>query len=169
VKEIILAIILLGILPFAIISTSGVHENTGIVTVQRMCAVPMNGTAYDCSEYWAMVYYPDMGSIQGPEDKGWFSGFAVHGEYVNDGEKWSICKFFPKIRDSSEENCSIKWFAAIKWFAVGKYKQDGCWNEICLPLVWHEMKHLACECNWHENMTSESSFKNIILNGTGND
>ena len=133
----------------------GMHDSKGTITVQRICAVPMNGTAYDCSEHWGMVYFQDMYSIQSPEHE-WLSGYAVHGEWVKDGEKWSICKFFPKIRESADkENCSIKWFA------TGKLTRDSCWDEICYPLIWHEMKHLACECQWHENMTSTNT---IIIN-----
>ena len=156
---IVITIIFLGLIPSVIISAGGMDDNEGNVIVQRMCAVPMNGTAYDCSEHWAMVYYPDMHAVQAPDER-WFSGFAVIEDY-EDEEQYSICNFFPKIRESSEDNCSIKWFA------VGKYKRDICYDGQCYPLVWHEMKHLA-QGKWHENMTSSSPFRNVILNGTGN-
>ncbi len=144
-KKIIVVIVLLIILAFGIISVYGFHENTRNYSIQKICSVPMNGTIYDCSEHWGVVYYYDVGTIQAPNDK-WVSAFAVYGPLVKDGKKWSLCHYFPEVRLIDEEMCSIKWVA------VGMYKRDGCWNGICYPLIWHEMKHLACECDWHEDM-----------------
>jgi len=152
VREIIVAIILLGIIPFGIISVNGFHDNIGIVHVQRLCSIPMNGTAYDCSEHWIMVYFPNSIFVQSPEER-WLSGFAVIEDY-NDGEKYSICNYFPQIREAEENNCSLKWLT------VGKIQTDSCWDEVCYPLVWHEMKHLA-QGQWHENMTSRDPLMTI--------
>lgn len=156
-KKIIVVIVLLIILSFGIVSAYGFHESEGNYVIQKICSVPMNGTGWDCSEYWGVVYYYDVWTIQAPNDK-WLSGFAVYGPLVKDGEVWSLCHFFPEIRFTEEEICSLKWVA------VGTNKLDGCWNYVCYPLIWHELKHLACECDWHDGMPQPKI--NLFLNLT---
>jgi len=35
---------------------------------------------------------------------------------------------------------------------IGTARMDSCWDGRCLPLLWHELKHLQCDCNWHEKL-----------------
>ena len=143
---------LLGITPLGIISVSGFHENTGIAYAQSMCSFSENMTV-NCDDKWIMVYI-DSPMVQKPIDEEWAGAFAVRG-LAKDGEKYSICNFIHQIRNFGDENCSFRWFV------LGSDKEDTCWNEVCYPIIWHEIKHLWCECNWHYGMTNKYGFTDL--------
>lgn len=145
------SIILAGVIP-----SLAFHENTGTFTVATMCSIQENFTA-NCDEKWIWVYFEDILYVQEPETEIWSGAYAIHSS-VEDGEKYSICNTFSEVREYGDEFCSLKWFV------LGNGKTDSCWSERCYPLVWHEIKHLVCECNWHYGLTNKNGFTDLPKN-----
>lgn len=132
------------------------HENEGTAYLGTLCAITENFTA-NCDEKWIMVYLPDMTFVQEPVTEDWPAGYAIH-LWKEDGQTYSICNTFPEVREFGDGFCSSKWFV------IGNIKLDSCWNDKCLPLIWHELKHLICECNWHDGMTNKNGFVDLPEN-----
>jgi len=143
--SVVIAIILISIVLIGITSAYGFHDNRGDLFVQKICSIAMNGT-HNCDEHWIIGYFPDKRNIQTPDEE-WGSAFAIPGDIPKE-HKYSICQFIPQLEQYGEEVCT--W----NWLIIGNIKVDSCWDEQCQPLLWHELRHLKCDCDWHENMTS---------------
>jgi len=35
---------------------------------------------------------------------------------------------------------------------IGTARIDSCWDGRCHSILHHELKHLQCDCNWHEKL-----------------
>ena len=147
-------IMLIGIMFIGIIPADSFDENAGTAFIQSMCSFDKNMTV-NCDEKWIMIIMNST-MVQLP-DETWAGAYLVPG-YVGDGEKYSVCNFLPQIRNFGDEHCS--W----KWFVIGSDKTDSCWNKVCYPLIWHEIMHLLCTCNWHLGLTNQWGYTDLPEN-----
>jgi len=104
-----------------------------------ICALTSVSPYYDCDEKWVIVL-EDTQMIRW-DDMDPIAGLAVFADVVED---------FP----ISESHPTITGMDDLEWLAIGKVKRDTCYDGICFPVLWHEMKHLMCDCNWHEDMVA---------------
>ncbi len=120
-----------------------------------MCAiVGLSPLEIDCDTQWLIVQDTE-GMIKSPT-KGWVSGLAVY-----NFSKYPVSDFYPELEE----------YDNLRWISVAKVKRDNCWNDIkteepvnCIPILWHEIKHQICTCNWHEDMVKTfKSFNNPIF------
>ena len=118
----------------------------------KMCSLIPTEPFYDCEENWIIVWTDDLLTIQAPNHR-YYSGFAYHTITEKTYDDINVCNFFPKTIEFSPKDC---W---DKWLAIGNAKIDSCWDNKCLPLLWHELKHLECSCNWHEDMVSNKTMR----------
>jgi len=49
-------------------------------------------------------------------------------------------------------------YDGYRWMASANLRHDNCWADEwmpvptnCIPIIWHEIKHQICVCNWHED------------------
>ena len=115
------------------------------VTAIRMYAQIEEQPYYNLTEYWIVVVSPDQIVVQDLSDE-WSFGFA----YWDIEDTSSICNMIPDVE--KYDACGDEWLM------VGSNKVDGCWDGNCIPLLWHEMRHLLCDCQWHKNMTQERVY-----------
>ena len=120
-----------------------------IEQILLMCAiVGLSPVEVDCDNQWVLV-----------QDSGIFLPvMGTKGLSAYDIDKFPITDFYPDVEEKYQNK---------RWMAVADLKQDNCWNDEmtdeptnCIPLIWHEIKHQVCTCNWHENLVKTfKSFK----------
>ncbi len=122
-----------------------------IEQILLMCAIiGVSPVEVDCDTQWLLIQDDQMMVATG--DK----GVAVY-----DTKKYPVSKYYPELGTEYDD---------LRWMAVANLKQDNCWNDViteeptgCLPLIWHEIKHQICTCNWHEDLVKTfKSFKGIF-------
>ena len=118
-----------------------------------ICAFNMLGQV-DCDEQWVIVK-TDILLVQNPQTGQWVSGVAVYGSGAMG--KWSLCNQYPDLDEI---------YCGKNYLKIGTITRDGCWDGNCIPLLWHELKHLMCKCGWHDNMESEANTVIINIEGT---
>ena len=113
-----------------------------------MCAiVGLSPVEVDCDNQWVVVQDTEI-VVEASNGK----GIAVY-----DYDKYPITDYYNVTKE----------FENKRWIAVADLKQDNCWAEEmtdppsnCIPLIWHEIKHQICTCNWHEDLIKTfKSFK----------
>jgi len=124
-----------------------------IETVLIICAIIAASPYYDCEQEWVVLIH-DKYSIKSVYTDSWVSGYAVSDNWL---DRKPIGLYHPELAQYNDK----------EWLSIGKLKRDSCWDDRCYPLLWHEMKHLKCNCNWHYDMTS-MGLKDIFneVNGT---
>lgn len=124
-------------------------EHKEIAQVNRIYALIDEPPYYNSTEYWIIVYSADQITVRDLSGELTF-GFA----YWGIDHDTSICNMFPEIKKFNA--------CGDEWLMIGNIKGDGCWDGKCMSLLQHEIKHLLCDCDWHENMTPERvNFKNV--------
>lgn len=111
-----------------------------------ICAITAISPYYDCDEKWVIVLEdtPTVPSVYEQPT----TGYAVD---------VTLVEYYP----ISETYLTIKNTDDLEWLVVGNTKRDACFDGICLPVLWHEMKHLMCDCDWHEDMVSYLPSRNF--------
>ncbi len=113
-----------------------------------MCAiVGLSPVEVDCDNQWLLIQ--DTGIAVATGDK----GVAVYNT-----KKFPVSEYYPELGTEYDN---------LRWMAVADLVRDNCWNDVmteeptgCLPLIWHEIKHQVCTCNWHEDLVKTfKSFK----------
>ena len=113
-----------------------------------MCAiVGLSPVEVDCDNQWLLIQDTQI-MVPPFNDK----GIAIY-NYT----KYPVSKYYPELAEYDD----------LRWIAVADLAHDNCWNDVmtdeptgCLPLIWHEIKHQICTCNWHENLVKTfKSFK----------
>jgi len=121
-----------------------------IEQILLMCAiVGLSPVEVDCDTQWLLIQDDQIMVPTGGK------GIAVY-----DFKKFPVSEYYPELAE----------YDNLRWMAVANLNQDNCWNDImtdeptgCLPLIWHEIKHQICTCNWHENLIKTfKSFKGIF-------
>ena len=102
-----------------------------------ICAITFVSPYYDCDEKWILVF-EDTLIIPSNHDVP-VVGHAVDTTILPHNP---ISQFYPSIRFNDHR----------EWLAVGIVERDACYNGICYSVLWHEIKHLMCDCDWHEDM-----------------
>ena len=142
-----LAIIYLVILPAYAEHTYGTFIPEKEVTWTTGClymVVPelycKDGTRYVVIQLNA-TNFPD------PDDQQ-VRGWSVIGPYpIAVDSKYSLCMIFPQFIRVNPELC------VLNYVVFGTAIDDGCFQPMpCMPVLWHEIKHLKCDCNWHEDL-----------------
>ena len=116
-------------------------------TVELICAITDKAPYYNCNEKWGLVIH-DMWAIQCLGDNYWtIGGCAVWGMNVQDE---CVRKAF--ANQTLDEGCQ-RLVAEVdlwgkKYIEISTITKDSYGNS----LVWHELKHLMCECNWHKDL-----------------
>lgn len=156
---IIIGLILALLIPSLVYFAYGSYPlNEGIWYLERICSIITEEPFYDCSVFWIYAYFPDSDYVIDPTSGRYLLGFAFNDKYDWDEHRaeFGICNFFPQI-------LTFKNGIACQdgWFAFGNSTRDTCWNNNCKSMFQHELDHMICECNWHENMTRPESMKNL--------
>ncbi len=119
-----------------------------IEQILLMCAiVGLSPVEVDCNTQWLLIQ--DTGIAVATGDK----GVAVYNT-----NEYPVSKYYPELGTEYDH---------LRWMAVADLVRDNCWNDVmtdeptgCLPLIWHEIKHQVCTCNWHEDLIKTfKSFK----------
>ncbi|KKL07094.1 hypothetical protein LCGC14_2589440, partial [marine sediment metagenome] len=105
-----------------------------------MCViVGLSPLEVDCDNQWLLIQEDGLSVATG--DK----GVAAY-----DTEKHPVSRYYPELGTEYDD---------LRWMAVANLKHDNCWNKVetseptnCKPLIWHEILHLICTCNWHEKL-----------------
>ncbi len=130
-----------------------------IEQILLMCAiVGLSPVEVDCNDKWLLVqednivvpFRDETGQIQ------YFKGTSVYNYKKN-----PVSDTYPELGNEYDN---------MRWMNVAKLKQDNCYNTEmteeptgCIPLIWHEIKHQICTCDWHENLIKTfKSFKGIF-------
>lgn len=112
-----------------------------IIEILYICALITNAPFYDCDEKWGIVIADTM-TVKDP-----------NGQYVFGFAHWDV-------RDPVVFHFNgTDHVMPEKYIMVGSTNIDGCYNLVCRSLLHHELLHLICECNWHENMTPKRYLK----------
>ena len=126
-----------------------------IESILLMCAIiGLSPVEVDCDNKWLLIQDTEM-MVNSPLH-GWVSGLAMY-----DIENYPISEFYPELGTEYDN---------LRWMSVAKVKLDYCWNDVmtdepvnCIPIIWHEIKHQICTCNWHENLIRTfKSFENVF-------
>ena len=122
-----------------------------IEQILLMCAiVGLSPVEVDCDNQWVVVQDTEIAIPLGGK------GIAVYNpNYL------PITEFYPDIE---------KQYQNKPYIVVANLVHDNCWSEVetdetvnCIPLLWHEIKHQVCTCNWHEDLYKTfKSFKGIF-------
>jgi len=119
-----------------------------------MCViVGLSPVEVDCDNKWLLIQDTEI-MVNSPH-KGWVSGLAVY-DFKNN----PVSEFYPELEEYND----------LRWMSVGKVTQDYCWNieeteepVNCIPIIWHEIKHQVCTCNWHKDLIRTfKSFENVF-------
>jgi len=121
-----------------------------------MCAiVGLSPVEVDCDTKWVLLQDTEL--MVNTPTHGWVSGIAMY-----DFKKYPISEFYPELNGTDFEN--------YRYMTVSKIQQDYCWNDVmtdepvnCIPIIWHEIKHQVCTCNWHKDLVRTfKSFSNVF-------
>ena len=126
-----------------------------IEQILLMCAiVGLSPVEVDCNTQWLLI---QEDSFVAPfrNENGMITYYK--GTAVYDYARNPVGNTYPELSEYNN----------LRWINVANLKQDNCWNEEmteeptgCIPLIWHEIKHQVCTCNWHENLIKTfKSFK----------
>jgi len=126
-----------------------------IEQILLMCAiVGLSPVEVDCNTQWLLIQDDNMFAPFINEDDmiSYHKGTAVYNYTRN-----PVGDTYPELSEYNN----------LRWMNVANLKQDNCWNEEmteeptgCIPLIWHEIKHQICTCNWHEDLIKTfKSFK----------
>ena len=115
--------------------------------VMMICAITSVSPYYDCGESWIIVL-EDSPTVPSVHDES-VTGYAIDATLL---ECYPISETYPTIKNKD----------SYEWLVIGKTKRDACFDGICLPVLWHEMEHLMCDCDWHKNMVPYLPSRNII-------
>jgi len=126
-----------------------------IEQILLMCAiVGLSPVEVDCNTQWLLI---QEDSFVAPfiNENGMM--FYYKGTAVYNYSKNPVGDTYPELSEYNN----------LRWINVADLKQDNCWNDVmteeptgCLPLIWHEIKHQVCTCNWHDGMFKTfKSFK----------
>jgi len=121
----------------------------------RTCALIDYEPFYDCSEHWIITWSYEV-KVVTPKGYDPALGYAFFDLDPAHDEKLSVCSYFPLIIEKQKEAC---W---DDWIMLGNQMFDGCYEGKCNTLLWHELKHLLCQCDWHEGLETVDKIK---LNG----
>jgi len=157
-RKIIIGLVLVLLIPSFVYFAYGSYSlNEGTWQIQRMCSITLEEPFYDCDVKWIFVYFPDETYIRDPVTGGYLYGFAFYDSYDWDEfrEDFGICNFFPQIKELIVGACFDSWFA------FGNSTSDTCWDSNCKSMFQHELDHMVCQCNWHENMTRLERMINL--------
>jgi len=130
-----------------------------IESILLMCAiVGLSPVEVDCDTRWLVI-----------QDTSKFSPFVDEngnisywmGTSVYNYEKNPVTDTYPELHES---------FRHFRWINVANLPHDRCYNDVmtdepvnCMPLLWHEIKHQMCTCDWHKGMVGTfKSFKNVF-------
>ena len=133
-----------------------------IESIVLMCAiVGLSPVEVDCNTQWLIIQDTDMFAPYTNE-----FGNTSHwkGSTIYNYEKNPVTDTYPELHES---------FRHFRWSNVANLKQDNCWNDVmtekpvnCIPLIWHELKHQMCTCDWHEDLVPTfKSFSNVDIFG----
>ncbi len=115
-----------------------------------MCMiVGLSPVEIDCDTQWVIV-----------QDTGMFIPDGGKGLAVYDYKKFPITDIYNVTEQYQNK----------RYIVVADLVQDNCWNDVmteeptsCLPLIWHELKHQICTCNWHEDLIKTfKSFEKVF-------
>ena len=113
--------------------------------LQKICSLTDEEPYYDCSENWFLAFSNSTWIVT-PAKK-YVSGWSVHENLV---DRYPICEAYVGFEERfGEEYCDSPYFG------FGNSKLDSCWDDKCISLIWHEIKHMKCNCNWHEDMKND--------------
>jgi len=119
-----------------------------------ICSLTYAEPFYNCNEHWWVMWTLDSPLVEALDDKAYL-GFAYYKDDNNDGKTdSSSCDYLPELAEFNEEYDVCGW----KWMVMGNRIMDTCWDGNCKTLLNHELDHIKCECNWHENMTSSGAM-----------
>lgn len=156
---IIIGLVLALLIPsfvYLVYGSYGLSE--GIWFIERICSITLEEPFYNCDVKWIYIYLPHETYIIDPVTGGYLYGFAFNDSYNWDefSDEFGICNFFPQI-------LAFKNGIACNdsWFAFGNSTNDTCWDNNCKSMFQHELDHMICECNWHENMTRAEGMENL--------
>ena len=143
---------------FYAINVTDVSDNSTdhLWHAMRTCALIDYEPFYDCDRKWIITWSYEVKSVKPHDGEKSVLGFAFFDVKEKWNEKISVCAYFPIIIEKQKEAC---W---DDWIMLSNSMFDGCYDGKCRTLLWHELKHLICKCNWHEGM--EPAYK-IKLNG----
>jgi len=130
-------------------------DTTLLWHAMRTCALIDYEPFYDCSKHWIITWSYEAKTVK-PHNGDTVLGFAFFDLNQKWDKKISVCAYFPLIIEKQKEAC---W---DDWIMIGNSMFDGCYEGKCNTLLWHELKHLLCYCNWHKDMTPAYKIK---LNG----
>jgi len=136
----LLVIALLALIPLVAYGEQSSSEGL----VFSMCSLTYEEPYYDCDVKWVVVYAYER-SVVYDFDGNPYAGFAFHSIYSPDSPI-SVCEFIPVLRETKSVACG--W----DWIIFGTQKYDSCWDGNCKTMLWHELLHLKCKCNWHIGM-----------------
>ena len=120
-----------------------------IEQILLMCAiVGLSPVEVDCDNQWVLIQDSEI----------FIPVINTKVLAVYDIDKFPITDFYPDVEEKYKNK---------RWMSVADLKHDNCWAEEmtdpptnCIPLIWHEIKHQICTCNWHENLVKTfKSFK----------
>ena len=125
-------------------------------TVELICAITDKAPYYNCNEKWGLVIH-DMWAIQCLGDNYWtIGGCAV----------WNTDLQYPCLDYENDtydtyknESCKILLSHAELWgkkyIEISTITKDSYGNS----LVWHELKHLLCSCDWHKDLIPQDPLE----------
>ena len=111
-----------------------------------ICVITSVSPYYDCDEKWVIVLEDSL-IVPSVYDEP-VTGYAIDATLI---ESYPISLTYPTIKNMDN----------LEWLVVGNTKRDACFDGICFPVLWHEMKHLMCDCDWHENMVPYLPSRNF--------
>lgn len=105
-----------------------------------MCSIlSLSPLAVDCDTQWVVI-----------EDTSIFIFDSNKGIAVYNYTALPITTAYP--------DAPIK-YDGYRWMASANLVHDNCWSKEmtdvptnCIPIIWHEIKHQVCVCNWHKEL-----------------
>ena len=117
------------------------------------CLNKMNGN-FCHYQYDQFVWIKfDVTLFQDPTGKTVRGLAIIHGKPIQG--YWSLCSHFPQFMEIDRNLCDKNWL-----IYSDRAVNDGCYQPLgCMSVMWHEIKHLKCDCDWHKNLKrSQTSF-----------
>ena len=123
-------------------------------TVELICAITDKAPYYNCNEKWAVVIH-DMWAIQCLGDNYW----TIGGCAVWDQNPKYKCALKYLKNQTIDEGCQRVIDNPIlrnhKYIEISTITKDSYGNS----LVWHELKHLICKCDWHKDLKASDPLE----------
>lgn len=141
-RDSILILILIGISVLTVIGFNTIYAYDSAYFF--MCEIVEVEPFYNCDRKWIVVLENKI-LLTIPNNKTVF-GYAVHDNILND---LPISAVYPEIMGHDDK----------EWLVIGLLINDHCWDGVCYPLLWHEIKHLICNCNWHLDMKQMRDYQ----------